>query len=121
MTVKVTARGNLFDKGVTDRAIEVATEKIVAEVAEYAHKQVTANMRAFQNPTGWYKSNTQRKKHRDGIRVTDNDLVYGPWLEFGGGKFDGYQLWGNAHDETERQVERISKRAIKNMLTVINF
>ena len=48
---------------------------------------------------------------RHGI-VHDSKVVYGPWLELGGGRFKGYAMFRNARQKLERVKGDLVKRQV---------
>lgn len=83
------------------------------EVAQYGLKALNRNMNVFRRPTGNYRSKT-RIARRTNVHIIGNSTAYTNWLEHGGGRFAGYQLWSKAYKETNRQTRRI----VGNIVTV---
>lgn len=65
----------------------------------------------FKNPTGYYESQLSIDRMLGTDLITDNEVIYGPWLEWGGrGKFQGYHLW----DKTYLWLQKSSDKILKN-------
>ena len=76
-----------------------AAEDAVAEVAfEEVHRIMDAS---FKNPTGFYESQVVIDRQIDDVVITDQGVVYGPWLEGVGSmnkvtRFKGYAMFRRA-------------------------
>ncbi len=96
-------------------AVMGAQQDAVDAVAERLLTVVQGNMRtSFRHPTGYYYSRVvnERRGSRDRV-VTDNGVIYGPWLE-GVGKrnrttrFKGYANFRRAGQQVEREAPAIA-------------
>lgn len=119
--VKINISGPLFE-GATQRHVDEFLYDLRDDLGQFALKEVTRRMSVFKQPTGFYRSRTAhiRVSSTENV-VTDQDTVYGPWLEWGGrGGFNGYQLWGDTRDVTERQVTRFASRRVVELVKALS-
>lgn len=68
-----------------------------------------ATDRYFKNPTGFYRSQITATPRGEVVHVTDNGVVYGPWLAGVGSRnaisvFKGYPHWQEAFQQLEAET-----------------
>lgn len=121
MSFDTQIRGALFTKGVplSNEFITRAKEALADAGVNLVLAQLAANL---QNPTGRYESRIGTEKQVDDIFVTDDGMIYGPWLEGTGSrnkttKFKGYASFRKASQQLERQVDRIVDKELKLFLS----
>ena len=118
---EIKAKGPLFD-GRTSANMKKFAEALTRELAEMLRDHVLAGTAIYKNPTGYYKSHITTKNQPGSSIVTDQDVVYGPWLERGprGGPastgFSGYHLWQKAFEDTRTKVQVVGDRLIGKYL-----
>jgi hypothetical protein len=109
-------RGPLFD-GQADQAAADLCDRIEREVAAEGARMVRNNLHGvLRNPTGYYESHVQAEPTGGDWEVTDNGVVYGPWLEGTGSRnrttrFKGYSTFRRTAQELERRADGIAERA----------
>ncbi len=95
----------------------------VDAVADRLHTVIQGNMRAtFRNATGYYYSRVvnERREATDRV-VTDNGVIYGPWLEGVGRRnqitrFKGYANFRRGMQQVGRQVPAIAEPVVQASL-----
>lgn len=118
---EITVRGPLFD-GTTSAKIKQYTKAVVSELSKHARDHVLAGTAVYKEPTGYYKSHITVKTRAGVDLVTDQGVVYGPWLEKGprGGPastgYAGYHLWEKAFRDTKSKVQEIGDSLIGKYL-----
>ena len=81
LDVHVTRHGPLFD-GRAVAAVAAFRDDAERKVAEAGVTEVRAQLGAvLQNETGFYRSHVIAERASDDYGVTDQDVIYGPWLE----------------------------------------
>lgn len=91
-------------------------EKAIAERGEQAVEQHLG--RVMRNPTGYYLSHVHVVREGPGYAVTDDNVIYGPWLEGVGSRnspvtrFPGYRAFRRASQLMDREAQRIADRII---------
>jgi hypothetical protein len=74
-------RGPMFN-GKTAAALHTYADEVGYKVATFAEDQVQQRLaQVLQHPTGYYQSKITVERAGTGYRVTDQGVVYGPWLE----------------------------------------
>ncbi|MGD2042047.1 MAG: hypothetical protein PVJ28_00235 [Acidimicrobiia bacterium] len=118
---EVDATGPLFD-GSLAAAVEIATGDIDDAVSQEAENLIHQRLgQVLQNPTGRYESRIITERRSDGNTVTDQDAVYGPWLEGTGSRnattrFKGYATFRQVGAEMEKRAEGIAERALEQRI-----
>jgi hypothetical protein len=110
MSSRVSASGPLFD-GRAERAIRDFCDDLTDTVAEEGRVRVLENLStSLQHPTGNYERHiTVDNVAHDHAQVTDDGVVYGPWLEGESSRnrttrFRGYSSFRRAAQATDRSV-----------------
>lgn len=91
-------RGPMFN-GKTAAALHTYSDQVGYKVATYAEDQIQARLgQVLQHPTGYYQSKVTVERAGSGYRVTDQGVIYGPWLEGTSSRnqttsFKGYQTF----------------------------
>jgi hypothetical protein len=117
MSIEVTRTGPLFD-GRAEAAARDIVNEMEDEVAELGVDLVRVRLsRVLKNPTGYYRSKVTAI---DG-RVTDQRVVYGPWLEGTGSrnkktKFKGYHTFRLTRQELDSKVPDVADRVVPKHL-----
>ena len=113
---EVKLSGPLFAADASAKAQQTA-ENVVRELVEIGTKLLAERLRP--RPSGVYLSVSEAGKgkvstgnYRRNItpilsgmsgRITDNGVVYGPWLEFGGKRFAGYASFRKIGDTVQNE------------------
>lgn len=107
--------GPLFN-GTADDLIEGMCGEIEAEVGRTGEDMVRARLReVLQNPTGYYESRITSEPEGGDIAITDDGVVYGPWLEGTGSRnrttrFKGYATFRRIRQTLEARATGIAER-----------
>ena len=120
----VTMSGPLFD-GRASAALDAYIREAVTEVGEESEDLVRAGTGVFRNPTGAYASRITTNRMGDRALVTDQNSVYGPWLEGVGSRnattrFKGYHLWRKATQQAQRQAPGVARRLLPRFVGRMN-
>lgn len=110
-SVEFTQRGPFFDKNLVKLSQEFA-DQASKLVAEHAVNMVTSRLdQVLQHPTGYYRSHIKTDRMSDGWRMSDSNVIYGPWLEGVGSRnattqFKGYSTFRRVFQEISGIVDR---------------
>lgn len=111
--IKVHERGPVVE-GHAEHIIGAGVDKAEEQVAEKGAQMVRTNLDGvLKHPTGFYRSNVQA----EGDRITDNGVIYGPWLEGTGSRnrttrFKGYFTFRRTTQELEARSGEIANDAL---------
>lgn len=115
--VSVSKHGPLFD-GRAAKAVRDFCDAAEEEIAQEGVSLVRAQLgRVLQHPTGYYESQVQADRASGDWRVTDGDVIYGPWLEGVGSRnqttrFKGYMTFR----KTAKRIDRLAKGTAERIL-----
>lgn len=118
---RVTERGALLD-GSAPRHIRRAVDNIEAEVARYGKDQVVQHLnQVLRRQTPYYRTRIVAVRAGGDWQVSDQGVVYGPWLEGTGSRnkttrFKGYRTFRYVSQRVERNADRIAERALRPYL-----
>lgn len=116
-----TMSGPLFN-GDAERITALAAQAIERDLAVEGEQIVARNLdTSLRNPTGYYESQVEATPEGGDWEVTDNGVVYGPWLEGVGSRnqttrFKGYATFRRAAQELQRRAGPIAQRAAEPFL-----
>lgn len=106
-------RGPMFD-GRTAAALHTYADEVGYKVATFAEDMVQQRLaQVLQHPTGYYQSKVTVERAGTGYRVSDQGVVYGPWLEGTGSRnattrFKGYQTFRRTKALVDRRAAQIA-------------
>jgi hypothetical protein len=107
-------RGPMFN-GKTAAALHTYADEVGYKVATFAEDMVQQRLaQVLQHPTGYYQSKITVERAGTGYRVTDQGVVYGPWLEGTGSRnapvtrFAGYQTFRRTRALVDRRAAQIA-------------
>jgi len=106
-------RGPMFN-GKTAAALHTYADEVGYKVATYAEDQVQQRLaQVLQHPTGYYQSKVTVERAGTGYRVTDQGVVYGPWLEGVSSRnettrFKGYATFRRTKALVDRRASQIA-------------
>lgn len=107
-------RGPMFS-GRTAAALGTYADEVGYKVATFAEDQVQQRLaQVLQHPTGYYQSKITVERAGTGYRVTDQGVVYGPWLEGTGSRnapvtrFAGYSTFRRTKALVDRKASGIA-------------
>jgi hypothetical protein len=112
VSFKVNTHGPLFN-GAANRAVTAFLGEAKQEVADEGVNVVHQRLdMVLQNPTGHYESQITTEQHMNDIHVTDQQMVYGPWLEGTGSRnkttrFKGYATFRKTTQDLQRRLKEI--------------
>lgn len=115
-------QGNLFSGRGAERVMREYTNAAERAVADEAERQIQLQLsNVLRNPTGYYQSQIGVRASGGDWTVTDNDVIYGPWLEGTGSRnqttrFKGYATFRRVHQLMQRQAGRIAERVLQRFL-----
>ena len=128
--ITVEMRGPLFKQG--GRIVGKVTEGFVTHMMELGEQRLDAVLRARDTKPGVYltKAQAQPKRASQGnylrnvhgtpqglrARIDDGGVVYGPWLEEGGGRFKGYAAFRKTKQWMDEQVDTEARDYMKNYI-----
>lgn len=118
MGIDFSAFGPLFD-GRLERAVQQGLQDAQEQVAEKGRDEVRSRLRqVLRHPTGYYSGHVQVVSGTD-PRVTDGNVVYGPWLEGTGSRnrttrFKGYRTFRLIRQRLQFEATVIARRVISN-------
>ncbi|WP_074990990.1 hypothetical protein [Streptomyces misionensis] len=112
--VRVAKRGPMFD-GRTAKAVHAYRDEISLRIAEEGEKLVRQRLHVvLKNPTGYYESQISVGRAGDGYRVSDSNVIYGPWLEGVGSRnspvtrFPGYATFRRTKPLVDQRARQIA-------------
>jgi hypothetical protein len=123
--IDVRVSGPLFKKGAS--ITKDAMENAVQELVELGEQRLDTLLRprpagvylAVSKSTGHYRRSVSGESQGLRGRIDDGGVVYGPWLEFGGGRFPGYSTFRRVGQEIEKKsddvLEKHIRKAVKRM------
>ena len=106
-------QGPFFD-GVFDTAVPRIVQEIEDEVAQQANADVHHWMNVFfRHPTPYYETQVVTQRSSEGTVVTDQGVIYGPWLNGTGSRnettrFKGYPHWRLATQQAQAAAQRLA-------------
>lgn len=124
MAVEVKLTGPLFD-GRLAKATRLLVLEAVSRVSLYgANLVVHECMRVFKNPTPYYwtRVTTERQHNSLDVRIGDDGVIYGPWLEGVGSRnrttrFKGYWIYRRTVRLLERRAKPIVEQTVQDFMS----
>lgn len=130
-TVNVDTSGPIFD-GRAREILDDFTKEVTWEITKEGRGDLGVQfIKVFKHPTGYYESQVEAKRPvaiPGGYMAwtTDNDVVYGPWLEGTGSRnspvtrFPGYWSHKIVAKELDRKAEAIALRHLPVFVERLN-
>lgn len=116
--------GNLFTGNGADRIMAQYEDAVERAGAERAEQLIQSHLgTVLRNPTGFYQSQIGVRRSNGDWAVTDNNVVYGPWLEGTGSRnapvtsFRGYRTFRHVAQMMDRQIQRIGERLLQRFVS----
>ncbi|MEU5596820.1 hypothetical protein [Streptomyces sp. NPDC020298] len=116
--VRLVKRGPLFD-GRTAAALHAYSDEISLRIAEEGEKLIRQRLHTvLQHPTGYYESRISVDRAGQGYRVSDGNVIYGPWLEGTGSRnspvtrFPGYATFRRTKPLVDKRAREIAVRLL---------
>lgn len=117
MKINVRKRGPIFDGRAAKAAHDFADESERRIANEGVNMVRTQLGQVLKHPTGYYESQIQTDRQFNDTLITDNDVVYGPWLEGTGSRnqstrFKGYATFRKIKQRLEGESGSIAERVL---------
>lgn len=115
LNVTANHKGQIFSSAATKAAASRMVVAINDALAEEGVNRVRARLKTvLRNPTGFYESNIMVERREVYRGVTDNGVIYGPWLEGTGSRnkttrFKGYRTFRTVKQDLDRDKARLSQ------------
>ena len=128
LTAEVKTTGPIFQSG-APASVRRATQGAIRELVELGEQRLDQVLRP--RPAGVYLSVEQAKRgkastghYRRNLHATvqelngkiDNPVIYGPYLEFGRGRFKGYAMWRNTAQWLQRQAAGVLQSHVNRLV-----
>lgn len=120
--ITVTASGPIFD-GRSSGARKRVVREILEEVGRAGQRMVLVNLdTSIRHQTPYYTTRITHQRVSDTVeKVTDQTVIYGPWLEGTGSRnrttrFKGYASFRRAAQQLDRASTAIADRVIERRL-----
>lgn len=111
----VDLNGPFFDRAVREGVIRRFLDETKRAVATQGVNELHSAMRVFKHPTGSYRAHiTERAARSDNRIITDQGIIYGPWLEGTSSRnrssrFKGYRLFRKTRLRLRKKVTPIAQ------------
>lgn len=121
VSTHTTRSGPLFDGRAAAAARDFA-DTASREIAELGANEVQALLgQVLQNPTGNYRGKVTTDRATDGYGVTDQDVIYGAWLEGTTSRnestrFKGYQHFRKVTESLNRRAGTHAETLLRRFL-----
>lgn len=132
--VTVTVKGRFFRQG--DQVLNEAQVQLARELAQQGEEHLALMLRprpggvylsvseAGRNKasTGNYRRNVHAVRRGAFYAITDDGVIYGPWLEYGrpGTRFRGYATFRRTAQWLRQQVAPTARRIMNRMTSKMN-
>ncbi|MFD8805564.1 hypothetical protein [Streptomyces sp. NPDC059597] len=118
LDTRMVRRGPMFD-GRTNAALHRYRDEISLRIAEEGEKLIRQRLHVvLQHPTGYYESRISVDRAGSGYRVSDGNVIYGPWLEGTGSRnspvtrFPGYATFRRTKPLVDKRAREIAVRLL---------
>lgn len=114
-SIQVTLSGPVFERAVRAGVIRRFLRDTKREVADLGVTELRAATKVFRHSTGRYRSHiVERVVSGDNRVITDQGIVYGPWLEGTsarnrGSRFKGYRLFRKIRLRLRKKVTPLAQ------------
>lgn len=121
LTITSRTRGRIFN-GTAPAHVGRAMDNIERQVAEYGRGQVDLRLnQVLRKQTPYYRTRISVVRQSGDWAVTDNGVVYGPWLEGTGSRnkttrFKGYRTFRYVTQLVRGNADRIAERVLRPYL-----
>jgi hypothetical protein len=115
--IEVTATGPIADGSapqLVDEGLRAAERATAFKAQSLLRQHFHAH---FRDPTGYYESNVTISEFPNGTKISDNGVIYGPWLEGVGSRnattrFKGYHAFREVTQMVEGAVGEITEHEL---------
>lgn len=121
MPTVVIASGPIFD-GRAEKAANDACDEIEKSVATIGASMVRTNLnKVLRHQTPYYRLQVEAQNDPPGWKVTDQGVIYGPWLNGTGSRnrttrFKGYNHWRKALQELTVRSKTIAEGVLRRYM-----
>lgn len=125
MSVRVEASGPLFD-GRADAAVADATEDVARSVSILGASMVRSNLnKVLRRQTPYYRLQVEAQPYPPGWKITDQGVIYGPWLEGTGSRnrttrFKGYATFRRTTQQINRRARAMGESVVARFMGRMN-
>lgn len=126
VNVDIKQKGQIFNAG----ASKAAAARMVIEINDALAMEGVTRVRAYlwrryKRPTGYYDSNIAVSRRQVYRGITDNGVVYGPWLEGTGSRnktsrFKGYRAFRTMKQELDRDKFKLAQPMVNDFVKRMN-
>ncbi len=119
--ISVKLSGPLFQPGTTEKVVEAIDDTILDVVVE-GERLVKLELYPGH---GLVSGHYSRSIHGEVVAsmhgvVHDSLVIYGPWLEYGGGRFKGYAMFRLAMQQMQRIAKGILEKHVRALVMRLN-
>lgn len=121
MSVSVSVTGPIYD-GTAEAAADDFVEDTTHELALMGQDMVQARLRSvLKDETGHYRSRVTTDRASAGWVLTDQGVIYGPWLEGTGSRnrttrFKGYGTFRRTRQELAAKADTVADKNLDRYL-----
>lgn len=123
--VKIKVSGAILKghpKALIDAALTEAKERVAQVGFDLVHQRL---QRVLRNPTGYYESRVAIERSGDNFKITDSNVIYGPWLEGTGSRnqtsrFKGYHTFRTIQNRLNREKSAIIAPVFDKLVRDLN-
>ncbi len=122
VNVTVTQKGTLFNAAASQAAAQRAVIQVNEALAQEGVNRVKTRLRAvLQNPSGYYQRNIIVERRAVYRGFSDNNVIYGGWLEGTSSmnrakRFKGYRTFRTVRQELNRDKKNIAEPIVKKLV-----
>jgi hypothetical protein len=126
LTVTVVKSGPFFD-GRALRKLDEMCDEIERRVATIGASMIRSELdRVLKRQTPYYRLQNEAQPDPPGWKITDNGVIYGPWLEGVGSRnypvtrFRGYATYRRTFAEIDRRAQIIADYTAREFMPGMN-
>lgn len=122
----VKMKGKLFSTMNSKWGLDNLIFQITREVADYGKYLVLTRLsQVLRNPTGYYESQIRVDRVEKFFELSDNNVIYGPWLEGTGSRnaetnFPGYHTMSTVTRQLDQKKADIAKPFVDKYVAGMN-
>ena len=124
LNVSVSRHGPVFD-GRAEKALDDAADDIEVRTAYFGASLIRSRMdQTFRHQTPYYRLQNQARRDGAHWKVSDNGVIYGPWLEGVGSRnrttrFKGYANYRRSLAAIQRHMDEIAYGCVGRHLSQV--
>lgn len=122
MAFRVRRQGLIFHPAEIRSEVGRATDAIKLEIGKFGYRWIHGYLRTrLRRPTGFYQSRVIVDASTRNLALTDQGVIYGPWLEGvssrnNATRFKGYFAFRKAGDAMDANATRIAETVLRPYL-----